>query len=249
MTSEPEKRYSRVIERVENIVGGDVNRDLIEVAVVAQDVAKLANNIEEIGGQAQSAVDVANQIDQLLDTAQDFGGGDQLRVDLENNNAGTLNVEQQTPIKLEADDDGGNTNSVQAEEVDTALGGTETAIISYLARALNSVGQDELQVLIAEDDPASKTNQIASQADISGGVTQSISKQNATIYLENTGSNSSDITIRYSPDGSNTFIDDPDGTITVADGGSDIVEVGYDATDVEVEASNTEPFNVWVVER
>lgn len=52
----------------------------------------------------------------------------------------------QVPVALEADDDAGNTAAVQAEELGTALGGTETALVTYLAQALASIGNDTLQV-------------------------------------------------------------------------------------------------------
>lgn len=143
MSSNSQRKYQRRIDFIEDFIGADVSRDLIEVALVSQDISQLTNNIDQIGGADQSAVDIADKIDQLED-ALDSVGSDELRVLLEGNNAGTLPVEQQSPVVIEADDDGGNTSSLQAEEIDTSIGGVETALITYLARALNEVGNDEL---------------------------------------------------------------------------------------------------------
>ena len=89
---------ARTVEYIQDIVGADVPRDLIKVALVAQDLGQLdvsaaevdinlnnqslsqvASNIEQIGGQAQSAVDVANKIDQI-NAALASVGNDSLRV-------------------------------------------------------------------------------------------------------------------------------------------------------------------------
>ena len=89
---------ARTVDYIQDIVGADVPRDLIKVALVAQDLgqldvsaaevdvnlnnqslAQVASNIEQIGGQAQSAVDVANKIDQI-NAALASVGNDSLRV-------------------------------------------------------------------------------------------------------------------------------------------------------------------------
>jgi hypothetical protein len=107
-----DRKFTQIIDRIEEQPGTDLNRDLLKVALTAVDVASVDQNITEIGGQAQSAVDVANQIDRI-EAALASSGGDQLRVDLENyngnnlpttleaNNAGTLQVEQQSPVGIE----------------------------------------------------------------------------------------------------------------------------------------------------
>jgi hypothetical protein len=80
-----------------------------------------------------------------LDNALQSQATDQLRVDLQTNNAGTLAVEQQSPVKLEADDDDGNTLQVGAE---TLSQGTldPDGLVTYLARALQTQGHDQLRV-------------------------------------------------------------------------------------------------------
>lgn len=80
----------------------DVSAAEVDVDLNSQTLAQLSADIEQIGGQAQSAVDVANKAEQLADALQSaFAADDQLRVDLQNNNAGTLPVEQQTPVGVE----------------------------------------------------------------------------------------------------------------------------------------------------
>lgn len=89
---------ARTVDYIQDLVGADVPRDLIKVAVVAQDLGELdvsaaevdvdinsqslpqvAADIEQIGGQAQSAVDVADKIDQIEDALASVGT-DSLRV-------------------------------------------------------------------------------------------------------------------------------------------------------------------------
>ena len=107
----------------------------------------LDTNLIQVSGQAQSAIDIADKLDQLGDALQNaFLSDDQLRVDLENNNAGTLAVEQQTPVRIEGQDDLGNISEVFVETLDTALAGTEGGLITYTDRALQSVNADQLRV-------------------------------------------------------------------------------------------------------
>jgi len=89
---------ARTVDYIQDLVGADVPRDLIRVALVAQDLgqldvsaaevdvnlnnqslAQVASNIDQIGGQAQSAVDVANKIDQI-NAALASVGDDSLQV-------------------------------------------------------------------------------------------------------------------------------------------------------------------------
>jgi hypothetical protein len=63
---------------------------------------------------------------------------------------GSLNINDYTgstiTTALEGTDNAGNTESVQAEDLGTALNGTETAIVTSLSRALSEVGSTNLQV-------------------------------------------------------------------------------------------------------
>jgi len=142
-----------------------------------------------------------------------------------------------------------NIESVSGQDVTPSdFSADVSSITTELNNVQNSQG-DAYNTDIRSDRPEAKTDQIASTADISGGVTQQIVAQHFTVYVENTGSSSSDITLSYSPDGTSTFLPDPDGVVTVSSGSSNAFEIGYDATHVQVTASNTEPFNVYVVQR
>jgi hypothetical protein len=93
-------------------------------------------------------------------------GHDQLRTDIENNNAGlatessltseqareiatwtagTLAVEQQSPVGLEGTDDDGNTLGVDVETVGHAINDAD-GLLTYLARALQTQSFDQLRV-------------------------------------------------------------------------------------------------------
>lgn len=137
------------------IAGGITSANLAEVNgsnellvnVSTLGASPLDTNLIQVSGQAQSAVDIANKLDQLGDALQvAFASDDQLRVDLENNNAGTLAVEQQTPIRIEGEDSAANVAEVNVETIDAALAGTEGSLITYLSRALQSQALDELRV-------------------------------------------------------------------------------------------------------
>lgn len=137
MPSFSERQYTRTIDYLEDLIGADVSRDVLKVALASQDIATTDQNIEQVGGQSQSAVDIAAAINTLAAAAASDGSE-------------VLQTEQQTPVKLEADDDGGNTAELQGEELGTALAGTETALITYLSQALASVDNDELISRVAD---------------------------------------------------------------------------------------------------
>lgn len=169
MPRNEDRKYTQTIDYLEDLVGADLNRDMLQVALSDQDLDVLDLNIQDIGGAAQSAVDVADAIDQIED-ALTSTGTDQLRVDLENNNVGTF------PTTIEGDDTGGTTAEVQADELDATLGGSETALITILAAALNDVGTDELVSRItdstgAQIDPSLATDypDNFAEQDLSGG--------------------------------------------------------------------------------
>jgi len=68
MPANKRRKYSRIVSYIEDQVGADVNRDLLRMSLVADDLGGLSIALDEISGQAQSAVDVANQIDQIQNT-------------------------------------------------------------------------------------------------------------------------------------------------------------------------------------
>lgn len=93
------------------------------------------------------------------------------------------------------------------------------------------------------------TTQLANSEDISAGVSHQIGRKEYSVFVSNTGSSQSDVTLSYSPDGGATYIGDPDGSVTISSGAGTIFAIDYDTTHVQVSASNTEPFDVWVVEQ
>ena len=104
---------------IEDQIGADVPRDLIKVALAAQDLGQLdvsaaevdvnvtdqtlnnlAANVEQIGGQAQSAVDVATKIDQLQSALASVAG-DTLQVSTPtpiDASGATIAVQEDTPL-------------------------------------------------------------------------------------------------------------------------------------------------------
>lgn len=157
MPEQASRRYGTNIQYIVDGVGYDVPRDVVSISLDDQELTsvivdtpagdQLDANLDQVGGTDQTGVDVADKLQQLADALQSaFDSDDQLRVDLENHNAGTLPVEQQTPIVLEGDDNAGNTESVQVEALDTALNGTESAVITAVARALSDVGNAQVRV-------------------------------------------------------------------------------------------------------
>lgn len=164
-----------------------VAKDQLRVDIVGDSTTDpLDVDLEDIGGQAQSAVDVANKIDQIED-ALESEGTDTLRSRIHDStgtqidpatqaleaalkandtdefvsritdstgteidpatqaleNALEANGADEFRASIYAADDAGNLAEIQAEDIGTALGGTETALITHLARALNSQALDE----------------------------------------------------------------------------------------------------------
>jgi hypothetical protein len=149
-------------------------------------------NIETL---SQAVADPDGLVTYLARALQQYGS-DQLRVDIETNNAGlatessltaeqareiatwtagTLAVEQQSPVAIEGDDDNGNTLNVGAERFSDAIA-DRPGLLTYLARALQTQGFDQLRVDIENEsaDLASETTLSSRlgrelQADAGGG--------------------------------------------------------------------------------
>jgi hypothetical protein len=122
-----------------------------------------------------------------LDSALQSQATEVLRVDLESNNAGTLSVEQQSRIKLEADDDDGNTHPISAENLSQGnIGGA--GLLTYLARALQDHGHDQLRVDIENEsaDLATETtlNSVNSNVDFLNDALQSQANDVLRVDLE-----------------------------------------------------------------
>lgn len=126
MGARDKKARNNVINRLEDLVGADIPRDLLKVAIVAQDndeltvqlvdssgdpvnptSSRLEEALESIGSdelRVQLIDDSGDPIDpastELEDTLTSVGT-DELRVSLQANNAGTIPVEQQSPVSIE----------------------------------------------------------------------------------------------------------------------------------------------------
>jgi len=221
------------------------------VALTADSNGNLqASQLDTSGNKVDPATE---QTLQTIADAASTNANDKLRIDTPSPidvSAAEVDVDlaTQSPATLTVTDDGSlNINSVSSE-LDVDLNTQSLAALTVTDDGSLDVNTIP-DVTIGEADPVVETTTLASSSDISGGVTASINKRDYTVYLQNTGASSSDVTISFSPDGGTTFIDDPGGAITVDSGGSTVVEVGFDATDIQVTASNTEPFNVFLVER
>lgn len=133
MPARTQKKYRQTIDYIEDFVGADISSDEIRsrITSINQNAGPIATDIEQFGGTAQSAVDVAQRIDAL------FGA-------LEAQAAGELRT------RLYGVDRGGTLAEVQAEEVDSTLSAAETAVVTYPSRALNTVGSDELVARVTD---------------------------------------------------------------------------------------------------
>lgn len=109
------------------------------LAIYTPSGSEMATDLQKIGGQAQSAVDVADKIDQIEDALASVGG-DQLQVNLENNNAGTLAVEQQTPVSVE--DTNGTQIDPLTQAVFASVGGDELRVVSPSALDVSAAEVD-----------------------------------------------------------------------------------------------------------
>jgi len=131
-----ERKYRQVIDYVENQVGTDIDRDLLKVAIGAQDTSgALDFNVEEIAGVSQSGGD-------LIAALQSTTDDDELR------------------LRLFAEDESGNLAEIQGEELGTSLGGTETAVVTKMAEVLETVAGTEARVSIYAQDNAGNLSEI-----------------------------------------------------------------------------------------
>jgi len=163
----------RTVDYIQDIVGADVSRNLIRVAIVAQDLGQLdvsaaevdvdinsqtlsqiASNIEQIGGEPQSAVDVAAKIDQIQ-AALTSVGNDSLRVSSPNPldvSAVTVPIQEDTPLDVSGEvvpisedtplDVTGKTVPVAVKE-DDAGGGFKTPSVTVEAGEIYTIEEGE----------------------------------------------------------------------------------------------------------
>lgn len=129
----------------------DVSAAEVDVDIATQSLAQVATNLEQIGGQAQSAVDVASRIDSIFAALQSQAG-DELRTRVFNTTGTQIDpatAALEGALKSEDTDEfvsrlaGADGLEVQEEALDTAVAATDVSILTYLARALNSQDLDE----------------------------------------------------------------------------------------------------------
>lgn len=124
------KKFLRNINRVDDLVGADISRDLIKVAIGELDINQLDSNIKQVGGTAQTGDDWTPLFQELPNLAAALKTND--------------NDELVTRIA------GANGVEVQEEQLDTALSATDVALLTATSKALNDVGQDELVSRLAD---------------------------------------------------------------------------------------------------
>jgi len=120
-----ERGHTTTVDYLEDFPGSDLPRDLVRVALVEQDLGQVAQNLEQIGGQAQSAVDVAQKIDDIH-AALASQAGDVLR------------VEQQTAIAVESS--GGTTIDPATAALEDALKANDAD--EFITRVTDASGSE-----------------------------------------------------------------------------------------------------------
>lgn len=136
MPANEDRKYTQIIDYVVDQVGADVDRDLLKVAIGAQDdPSTLDQNIKSIGGTDQSGGD-------LIAALQSVSADDELR------------------LRLFAEDDSGNLSEIQGEELGTTLSGTETAVITSMAEVLETVGNTEARMTVYAEDKTGALQQV-----------------------------------------------------------------------------------------
>jgi len=86
--------------------------------------------------------------------------------------------------------------------------------------------------------PDGETINIATAEDISGGVTAPLANYNRwTLFIH--VADAIDITVEISPDNGDTWYEIPESPLSYSAATDDVLEVGYDGTDVRLTGSNT----------
>jgi len=83
MPKNEQRKYTNVVDYVQDSIGADVSRDVIKVAIAAQDLSSLDINLDEIGGKNQSSGDLLSVLESI--------GGDEIRVRVFDSNDNEVN--------------------------------------------------------------------------------------------------------------------------------------------------------------
>lgn len=125
MGEDESRSYTDTVDYLRDGVGLDPERDVMNVAIIAADT-NTPVDLQEIGGVAQTGADLMAVLESTADD-------DEFRI---------------RPLGL---DDSGTLQETQAEALDTGVAVGTIGRVTYLARALSSVGEDNLMVDIPDD--------------------------------------------------------------------------------------------------
>lgn len=216
MTDNP-RLPAETVAYIEDMIGADINRDLLKVAISSQDIGELTVNnptgrkvsiaLDEVGGQSQSSKDIAQLIEDIST----------LTAALDSNNADVLRV---------TDTNGGPNKDVDI--VEQSVGNIQTDIQAYNAGNLPTEVADR----------SANTYQLASSEDISSGVSQSLSdNESFTLFLNANGS--IEVTVSLSPDGGTTSYEVTESPVSFSSAGDETIKLSYDTDWIEISGSNT----------
>lgn len=156
------RSFTSTIDLLEDLVGADVPRNLLRVAVVAQDLDALTTELVDPNGNVVdpaknelAAALVSDGSDELqvdltsgsvgnLDVDLAASSLGNLGVDLQAANAGTLPVEQQTPVEVEAEDPNGTVGGVRrrSNALQSSIENSEIAVPVDLQASLDVNSQN-----------------------------------------------------------------------------------------------------------
>jgi len=138
------------------------------------------------------------------------------------------------------DSEGNVVSDISLTDLRDALKGADGKDFSTLEADIEAI-LAKLDVALSTRAPKDEgeTITIANNEDISGGKTAALKNfKRWTLYLK--VSAAMDITIELSPDGGTTWYEIPESPISFSAAGDDVLEVGYDATDIKITGSTTD---------
>jgi len=138
----------------------------VDPATTALEAALKSNDTDEFVARV-TGTDGLEIEEEQLDTAiatTDVGLLTYLSRALASQGQDKLQVEQQTPVKLEAPDDDQNNKRINAESLSDGIG-SGNGLLTYIARALTSQSEDQLRVDIEGDNVGLATETTLTSAD------------------------------------------------------------------------------------
>jgi hypothetical protein len=153
---------------------------------------------DEVGLASESTLSSVDSGVGNLEGALQANANDNLRVYITSESAdlasestlsSTLAVEQQSPVKIEGGDDDGNTHLVNSETLNQGITGA-SGLVTYVARALQDQGYDQLRVDIENEaaDLATETTLSSANASL-GNLTDALqTRSNDEVRVQVAGS-------------------------------------------------------------